>query len=40
MLEFILYKLRPDLAGIGKAGANVLLNLLALFQAVRTVQAY
>lgn len=39
MLEFILYKLRPDLAGIGKAGANVLLNL-ALFQAVRTVQAY
>lgn len=31
--------LRPDLAGIGKAGANALLNLLALFQAVRTVQA-
>lgn len=31
MLEFTQYKLRPGLAGIGKAGINALLILLALF---------
>lgn len=34
-LELVQYKLRPGLAGTGRAGANALLILLALFQAVR-----